>query len=99
MLWINIWRAAVFLICAISLIVMVGGFIRYRKGWNKKTRDYWYGRVMWTVAGMALSFEGIDENVHLRYGLIFVSVAALATLKGNLQRGPWGYKKDMLDDD
>lgn len=90
MFWITAWRIAIFCVCVLAFVIMAVGFKRHRHQWNKKTRDYWYGRMMWVLAGAAIVIEGFLEDTHDNYSLVFVSAAALATLKGNLQKGNWG---------
>lgn len=94
MFWINIWRILIFTICFLSFLIMTVGFKRHRKNWNTKTRNYWAGRVMWTCAGMAITLESLIRHTPWRINLIFLTAAALVTLKGNLQKGSWGAKYD-----
>lgn len=90
MFWINLLRVVIIVMCLASLILMARDFRVHGKGWNEKTRDYWYGRNMWTLTGLIGCVEGIVRGVPFRYTLIFFTVAALVTLKGNMQRGGWG---------
>lgn len=94
MFLINLFRILIGIACAMSIILMVAGFARHHHGWNSKTRDYWYGRLMWTVVGVSSAVEGIARGTAFRYTLIFMAAAALATLKGNLQKGTWGTDSD-----
>lgn len=90
MFWTNCLRVVIALVCLVSIVVMTISFIRHRNIWNQKTRDYWYGRLMWMVVGFSACIEGLVRDSPLRYTFIFTTAAALITLKGNLQRGSWG---------
>lgn len=92
-MWTFILRSVIIAICLTSCVLMTVGFVRYRTLWNQKTRDYWYGRMAWSVFGVAGSLEGIIRATPLRYSTAFLIAAALVTLKGNLQKGNWGYEK------
>jgi len=90
MFWITVWRIAIFCVCVVSFFIMTIGYQRHRHEWNKKTRDYWYGRVMWILTGVVIVVEGFIQHSRDDYSLVFVTAASLATLKGNLQKGTWG---------
>lgn len=92
-MWPLILRIVIVTICLISCVLMTAGYVRYHKIWNQKTRDYWYGRMAWSVFGAAGSIEGIIRMSPLRYSTVFLIAAAVVTLKGNLQKGSWGYEK------
>lgn len=90
MYWFNFFLVMLIVICSFSMILMAHDFIRDHRVWNQKTRDYWYGRNMWTITGIIAGVEGLVRDIPFRYTLVFLFAAALATLKGNLQRGRWG---------
>lgn len=91
---IEVIRILVVIVCFASLILMTHDFYKYHDDWNQKTRDYWYGRVMWTLVGISGGIEGTLRHTPFRYSLVLLIAAALATLKGNLQRGKWGGDDD-----
>lgn len=90
MLAVDITRFVIFVLCAFSFVLMGFGFYFHSSCWNSKTRDYWYGRMMWNVVGMSAMLEGWIRHTPFRYSLIFIFVATIITLKGNLSKGAWG---------
>lgn len=90
MVWIDVVRVVILVVCVTTLVLMSRAFFRQRNKWNEKTRDYWYGRMMWALVGVSSAIEGIARGVPFRYTLILIAAASLATLKGNLRKGPWG---------
>lgn len=90
MFWINFFRIVTGLMCVLSMVIMSRDFYVYHKIWNEKTRDYWYGRMMWAVVGLSASIEGLIRDSPFRYTFVFTAVAIIVTLKGNLQKGKWG---------
>lgn len=89
--WIDYVRLINLITCSTCVIILLGGFARHRNHYNVKTRDYWYGRVMWCATGVVISFEGIDKEFPLTIVPLFVFIASIVTLKGMLQKGQWGY--------
>jgi multisubunit Na+/H+ antiporter MnhG subunit len=84
-------------LCASSVLIMLVGFFRFHTDWNEKTRDYWFGRVMWCIAAISSSSEAIVRHSSFRYSIGFFIVAGLVTLKGVLQRGSWGTSTDAVN--
>lgn len=82
------------LLSLVVLVLLVGGILRFGDRYNTKTRDYWYGRFTWTLTGLIISFEGVRRDFPFTVIPLCVFAATLVTLKGILQRGPWGYDRD-----
>lgn len=89
-------RLFVITACLISMVAMGLGFFRYHKYWNEKTRDYWFGRLMWCIVGITGCTEAIIRNTSFRYSIVFFIVAAAVTLKGVLTPGEWGTPREAL---
>jgi uncharacterized membrane protein len=90
MLLTDLYRGVVFLVCLASFVILMFRFVRHRKKWNAKTRDYWYALSMWSFAGMVIAFEGIRQHTPFGVRILVVSVAALVSLFGLRRRGSWG---------
>ena len=87
----DVLRVVNTLLCSLTFLLMLGGMKRHGQEYNKKTRDYWYGRLMWAVTGIVISFEGIRTNATSEFVPVAVLFAVVVTLKGILQKGPWGH--------
>jgi amino acid transporter len=92
----TVLRCLVITVCVFCMAMMLVGFVRFRESWNEKTRDYWFGRMMWCIAGASAALEGILRHTTLRYSIVFFVVAGLVTLKGVLQKGAWGTPPDAV---
>jgi hypothetical protein len=90
----DFWRAVNLLICLTCVIILANRFRKNRQQWNAKTRDYWLSFMMWSVAGLEFSIQGIIESTALNYRLVFISAAALVTLSGLRRKGAWGTDND-----
>lgn len=86
------WRVANFAVNLLCFIWLWGGLKRQRQQWNTKTRDLWYSRMMWAIAGMAISVEGIVQNRTSTLTLVFVTAAGLISFKALNTKGSWGYE-------
>ena len=75
---------------AVCVYILGRRFGKKGADWNAKTRDYWFALVMWSVAGVAMSLEGILRNSVPGTRLLFICLASLVTLRGLLRRGTWG---------
>lgn len=96
--FINAVRILVAILCVWSMYIMTKSYVKNHRNWNQKTIDYWYGRQVWTVVGLSACIEGLVRNSPFRYTFVFIVVAVIATLKGNLQKGKWGNDdKDYYD--
>lgn len=91
-------RVIVIASCSFSILLMLGGFVRYRKWWETKTRDYWFGRLMWCISGGSACLEAIIRGTPFRYSLIFFLCASVVTLKGLLTKGSWGTPKEAIEE-
>lgn len=88
--WYDWWRALLFLICVASLVLLGLRYFGNRECWNEKTKDYWYSMVMWTLAGLTISIEGVVRDSPLGVRLVIVTAASLVSLKALAKKGPWG---------
>lgn len=86
----EIFLSVTLVVCVLSFVFMWIGYARFHKVWNIKTRDYWYGRVAWSSAGIFLCLEQLARKFPFNYAMVFVLAGALITLKGNMRPGPWG---------
>lgn len=88
--WHDFWRVGIILVCAGCLWFLLQRYRHNSSTWNEKTRDYWFSLVMWSLAGAVLAIQGMILNFPFGPGLVFVTMAALVSLKGLLKRGEWG---------
>lgn len=88
----DLWRVGNILLNLLAFIWLCGGLKRQRQQWNTKTRDLWYSRMMWAIAGMAISIEGIAFSRNSTFTLIFVTAASLISFKALNTKGSWGYE-------
>ncbi len=95
MTFTDVYRVMVILVCALSLVILTKRFIKNRKHWNAKTRDYWYALTMWSFTGVVIGVEGIRQGTPFNVRIVFVSVAALVSLFGLRRRGSWGSDNDL----
>ena len=83
-------RLLLFFVGAYSLTILL---VRYRNGgkdWNVKTKDHWFGLVMWSLAGCVFSLQGVALDRPLTVGFVFLTAAVLATGKAVHKNGDWG---------
>lgn len=83
-------RIILMAICAVSVIILINRLRKNGNDWTPKTRDYWYGQFMWSIAGVSLTLEGILRNVPWRFSLVIIMAAATVNLIGLRRKGPWG---------
>jgi hypothetical protein len=88
--WHDYLRMLNLLVSATCIYLLSHRFAKKSNSWNSKTRDYWFALVMWSVAGAALSIEGIIRDSPSGARLVFILSAAIATLVGLLRKGSWG---------
>lgn len=77
-------------LCVVCLVIMGVDYYKHNDTYNEKTRDLWYSRVMWALAGIVISFEGIRRDFPFTTIPLFVFIASIVTLKGLIQSGSWG---------
>lgn len=98
MLLLNLARVVTGIICIWSMYIMTKSYYKNHTKWNAKTIDYWYGRLMWTVVGLAACIEGLIRQSPFRYSFVLLMAAVIVTFKANVQRGSWGNdEKDYYD--
>lgn len=90
--WHDWVRLCVFVISVVCLIKLSMRYHINGKDWNTKTLDYWYALVMWCAAGVVLTAQGVYLNRPFTPGTVFVTAAALVTLRGLARKGEWGGK-------
>lgn len=90
-------RIVVIVVCSAAMVIMLIGFARFRKSWNEKTRDYWFGRMMWCLTGVIGCSESLIRHTSFRYSTIFIVAAGLVTLKGTMTKGSWGTPPEVAD--
>lgn len=83
-------RIIIFVVCAISFVLLIKRFRTSSSTWNPKTRDYWYALTMWTFAAAAANLESVVRHLTGRYSIVFTAMAAFTTLSGVLRKGSWG---------
>jgi hypothetical protein len=88
--WHDFWRVGIILVCVGCLWFLAKRYRANSDTWNEKTRDYWFSLVMWSLAGGVLAIQGMVLNFPFGPGLVFVTAAALVSLKGLLKQGEWG---------
>lgn len=86
-------RLLIFVACTSCLIFLAIRFVKRRKDWNAKTRDYWFAMTTWSLAGAAIGVQGIYEHIPISPRTVLVTVAALVTLNGLRRQGGWGDEK------
>jgi hypothetical protein len=92
--WTDAWRLGLFVVTLSSLILLTCRVCRHGKNWNPKTKDYWFALVMWSLAGLVVSIEGVIRDSTFGMRLVFVTAAALVTLNGLRRKGAWGDHAD-----
>lgn len=88
--WLDVWRVIIIAMLTFSLYILILRYRRNGKYWNTKTRDLWYALLMWTLAGWALTFQGILLDRPLTPAAIFIWAATFVTGKGVFHKGDWG---------
>lgn len=66
--------------------------------WNSKTKDYWFSLVMWSLAGFAVTFEGIWNNENFGPRLAFIFAAVISSTKALWSKGDWGNREPKVDE-
>lgn len=89
--WFDYYRLAILIVCVICTVMLTNRFIRHRKAWNSKTIDYWYSMMMWSIAGSVIAVEGIRLDSPFSVRTVFVSLAAVVSLRGLMRKGSWGH--------
>lgn len=88
--WHDIIRVVDLSMSLICLTILMRRFGQNSDAYNTKTRDYWFAMVLWCVTSVALAIEGMLEDRPLEPRLMFYVLATAVTLKGLLNRSPWG---------
>lgn len=88
--WHDIVRLATLLMAFCSLYLLGSRFKVGHKEWNTKTRDYWFASVLWMLASIVLSVEGLLEDRPLEPRLVCYFLATALTLKALLRKEEWG---------
>lgn len=85
--WHDWWRIALLLVSAACVVILLIRFPLTKTHWGEDKRDLWFLLLMWSLASFAMQIEGIVRDSPLRFRLVFVSAAAIVTLKFLTKKG------------
>lgn len=87
---LDVFRIFLFVLSAYSAVVLVLRYRREGADWNTKTKDIWYGSLMWSIAGCIFVLQAIALDRPFTAATVFMTAAILVTGKGVHGKGPWG---------
>jgi len=88
--WDDYLRITIIALNVGCLFILMHRLRQQRANWSAKTRDYWFALVMWSLAALTASFEGLLQDLPPGVRLVLVAAATLVTLKALCRRGSWG---------
>jgi hypothetical protein len=83
-------RLLIFITCATCLLVLAFRLVTRGRKWNPKTRDIWFAMMTWSLAGVFIGVQGIQESLSISPRTLLVTIAALVTLNALRRSGEWG---------
>lgn len=79
--WYDWWRVGLLLVTGTCLFILGRKWLQDRKSWGEWQTDRWYAMGMWSLAAFEMQVEGLLRDTELRFRLVFVTAAAIVTLR------------------
>lgn len=79
--WHDVVRIFLFWMSIVSVILLLIQIREHGNEWSVRTKDGWFALLMWSMAGVVLTMQGIVLNRPFTPGFVFIAAAILVTGK------------------
>ena len=88
--WVDFLRLWMFLVNAVTIVVMYDKFRKYRNEWTIKTLDIKLALLLWCLSAITAAPQNIMADAPFGPKTIIGALASAVMLRAVLRKGSWG---------